>query len=166
MGVGGALVMPATLSILVNAFPSGERAKAIGIWAGIAGGGGALGLVLGGWLRRALLVGLGVRHQRARHRHRARARRAALRADVQGPAPSQLDPAGAVLSMAGLGAVRLRPDRGAALGLESTHEPRRRSAPASPCWPSSCCGSCAPRTPMLDVRLFKDRRLRRSARSA
>ncbi len=50
MGVGGALVMPATLSILVNCFPSRERAKAIAIWSGIAGGGGALGLVLGGWL--------------------------------------------------------------------------------------------------------------------
>src|SRR6478752_2203867 len=50
MGIGGALVMPATLSILVNSFPSHERARAIGIWSGIAGGGGALGLVLGGWL--------------------------------------------------------------------------------------------------------------------
>ncbi|WP_116999114.1 DHA2 family efflux MFS transporter permease subunit [Desertimonas flava] len=50
MGVGGALVMPATLSILVNTFPAGERAKAIAIWSGIAGGGGALGIVLGGWL--------------------------------------------------------------------------------------------------------------------
>lgn len=50
MGVGGALVMPATLSILVNTFPAGERAKAIAVWSGIAGGGGALGIVLGGWL--------------------------------------------------------------------------------------------------------------------
>ena len=50
MGVGGALVMPATLSILVNAFPAGERARAIAIWSGVAAGGGALGIVLGGWL--------------------------------------------------------------------------------------------------------------------
>ena len=50
MGIGGALVMPATLSILVNCFPAHERAKAIGIWAGIAGGGGAIGILLGGWL--------------------------------------------------------------------------------------------------------------------
>ena len=50
MGLGGALVMPATLSILVNCFPDSERAKAIGIWAGIAGGGGAVGILLGGWL--------------------------------------------------------------------------------------------------------------------
>jgi EmrB/QacA subfamily drug resistance transporter len=50
MGIGGALVMPTTLSILVNSFPSRERPRAIAIWAGIAGGGGAIGLVLGGWL--------------------------------------------------------------------------------------------------------------------
>jgi EmrB/QacA subfamily drug resistance transporter len=50
MGVGGALVMPTTLSILVNAFPDRERAKAISIWAGVAGMGGALGLLIGGWL--------------------------------------------------------------------------------------------------------------------
>ena len=50
MGIGGALVMPATLSILVNSFPRGERARAIAIWSGVAGGGSALGIVLGGWL--------------------------------------------------------------------------------------------------------------------
>ena len=33
MGVGGAFIMPSTLSILTNVFPAGERAKAIGIWA-------------------------------------------------------------------------------------------------------------------------------------
>lgn len=50
MGAGGALVMPTTLSILVNAFPSAERPKAIAVWSGIAGAGGAVGLLLGGWL--------------------------------------------------------------------------------------------------------------------
>ena len=102
MGIGGALVMPATLSILVNSFPSNERAKAIGIWAGIAGGGGALGLVLGGWLVEHFWWGsafainvpvtiialvLGARLvPTSKDRH-----------------PSKLDPTGAVLSMAGLG---------------------------------------------------------------
>jgi MFS family permease len=33
MGVGGALIMPTTLSILTNVFPAHERPKAIGIWA-------------------------------------------------------------------------------------------------------------------------------------
>ncbi|MGE3619527.1 MAG: MFS transporter [Acidimicrobiia bacterium] len=50
MGVGGALVMPATLSILTNVFPPHERAKAVATWAGISGGGTALGPVLSGFL--------------------------------------------------------------------------------------------------------------------
>src|SRR5262245_17370304 len=36
MGVGGALIMPATLSIISNTFPRGERATAIGIWSAMA----------------------------------------------------------------------------------------------------------------------------------
>jgi MFS family permease len=36
MGVGAALIMPATLSIIANVFPAEERGKAIGIWAALA----------------------------------------------------------------------------------------------------------------------------------
>jgi MFS transporter, DHA2 family, multidrug resistance protein len=50
MGVGGALIMPATLSILTNVFPREERAKAIGIWAGMASMGIGLGPLMGGLL--------------------------------------------------------------------------------------------------------------------
>lgn len=50
MGVGAALVMPATLSIITVVFPASERAKAIAIWVGFAGAGGALGLLSGGVL--------------------------------------------------------------------------------------------------------------------
>ncbi|MBV9285714.1 MAG: MFS transporter [Acidimicrobiia bacterium] len=50
MGMGGAFVMPATLSILTNVFPVHERARAIAIWAGVAGAGGAIGPITSGFL--------------------------------------------------------------------------------------------------------------------
>jgi EmrB/QacA subfamily drug resistance transporter len=50
MGAGGALIMPATLSILTSTFPVNERARAIAIWAGVAGAGGAIGPVASGFL--------------------------------------------------------------------------------------------------------------------
>ncbi len=51
MGIGAALVFPATLAILSNVFTEpGERAKAIGIWSATSGLAVALGPVTGGWL--------------------------------------------------------------------------------------------------------------------
>ncbi len=50
-GLGAALVSPAALSIVTATFQEGtERTKALGVWAAIAVGGGAVGLVLGGVL--------------------------------------------------------------------------------------------------------------------
>lgn len=50
-GLGGALVSPAALSIVIHTFAEGsERTKALGVWSAIAAGGGAVGLLLGGVL--------------------------------------------------------------------------------------------------------------------
>jgi EmrB/QacA subfamily drug resistance transporter len=54
-GLGAALVAPAALSIITTTFEEGaERTKAMGVWAAIAVGGAAVGLVLGGILTTAL----------------------------------------------------------------------------------------------------------------
>jgi EmrB/QacA subfamily drug resistance transporter len=50
-GLGGALLSPAALSIVVTTFPEGrERNTALGIWGAASGSGGAAGVLLGGIL--------------------------------------------------------------------------------------------------------------------
>jgi len=105
MGLGGALIMPTTLSILVNVFGSPrERAKAIAIWTAASGVGIALGPIVGGALMRSfswssvfwinvplLAVALGG----AVH----------LVPDSRDPHATRLDPVGAVLSIAATGSL-------------------------------------------------------------
>jgi EmrB/QacA subfamily drug resistance transporter len=104
MGFGAAFVMPATLSILTNVFPAHERGKAIAIWAGISGGGAAIGPVASGFLLEhfawgsvflvnvpIIAVALGAGYL--------------LLPKSRDPEPGPLDPVGALLSIAGLGAL-------------------------------------------------------------
>jgi EmrB/QacA subfamily drug resistance transporter len=50
-GVGGAIAAPTALSLIANTFPEGQRRnRAMGVYAAMSGGGGALGLLLGGIL--------------------------------------------------------------------------------------------------------------------
>ncbi|WP_205529050.1 MFS transporter [Microbacterium halotolerans] len=45
-GIGAAMIMPITLAVITSTFPEEQRGKAIGVWTGIAGGGGILGMFL------------------------------------------------------------------------------------------------------------------------
>lgn len=45
-GAGAAMIMPITLAVITTTFPEEERGRAIGVWTGVAGGGGILGMFL------------------------------------------------------------------------------------------------------------------------
>ena len=66
MGIGGAAVQPATLAVITNVFPAGERGRAIGFWAGAGGIGVAGGPLFGGlvlehfWWGAVFLLGVPV----------------------------------------------------------------------------------------------------------
>lgn len=49
-GVAAAMVMPVTLSVISRSFPADKREQAIGIWAGFAGAGGIIGLVVSSYV--------------------------------------------------------------------------------------------------------------------
>ncbi|GAB3210266.1 MFS transporter [Marinactinospora endophytica] len=45
-GISAAMIMPITLAVITSTFPEEKRGKAIGVWTGVAGGGGILGMFL------------------------------------------------------------------------------------------------------------------------
>ncbi|MHA4818717.1 MFS transporter [Streptomyces aculeolatus] len=49
-GIGAATIMPITLAVITSTFPEEQRGKAIGVWTGVAGGGGILGMFLSAFL--------------------------------------------------------------------------------------------------------------------
>ena len=95
MGVGGALIMPATLSIISNVFPREERAKAIGIWSGMAAIGIGLGPLMGGLLLEwfdwtsVFLLNVPVALDRADRRREARPREPRSRARAASTSPAR-----------------------------------------------------------------------------
>jgi len=53
-GVAGAVLSPATLTIIITTFSGDRRARALGLWSAVAGAGGVAGAILGGVLTSAL----------------------------------------------------------------------------------------------------------------
>jgi EmrB/QacA subfamily drug resistance transporter len=104
MGIGGALIMPSTLSILTNVFPPKERGQAIGIWAAVAGLGIILGPVIGGylldhfWWGSVFLINVPIIVA-------ALASGYYLIPESKDPEARRLDPVGALLSIAALSAL-------------------------------------------------------------
>jgi EmrB/QacA subfamily drug resistance transporter len=104
MGVGGAFIMPSTLSIITNVFPDEERGRAIGVWAGVSALGIAIGPVSGGlllehfswssifWVNVPVVV-------------LALAGGRAVVPTSKDPRQARLDPLGALLSISGLAAL-------------------------------------------------------------
>jgi EmrB/QacA subfamily drug resistance transporter len=158
MGLGGAAVLPQTLSIIANVFEPAERSRAIGIWTSAVGIGVAIGPVLGGvllshfWWGSVFLINVPVTVAGAIVTF-------ILVPDSRNPAPGKIDFIGVLGSILGLvllvyGIVQggdgeswlsagvLGPVIGgiAVLGLFAWYESRIDH-------------------PSLDVRLFKNRRL-------
>ena len=102
MGIGAAAIMPATLSILTNVFSNPvERAKAIGAWSAVAGVGVAIGPSTGGWLLEHFAWGSIFLVNLPIVAVALVAGRFVIPPSAS-PRPKPLDPAGAVLSVAGL----------------------------------------------------------------
>ncbi|MER5454958.1 MFS transporter [Micromonospora sp. NPDC002389] len=101
MGVGGAAIMPATLSIISNVFDPRERGRAIGIWAGAVGLAVAIGPVLGGlllehfWWGSVFLINVPVTAFGV-------VLVALLVPESRDPAPGRVDVVGVLLSVVGL----------------------------------------------------------------
>jgi EmrB/QacA subfamily drug resistance transporter len=102
MGIGASAIMPATLSVLTNVFHDPrERAKAIGVWAGVSAIGIAVGPIAGGvllqhfWWGSVFLVNVPVVVV-------ALVAGYLLVPDSKDPHAGKLDPLGSLLSIAGL----------------------------------------------------------------
>ena len=157
MGIGGACIMPSTLSIITNVFTvPGERAKAIAIWAGVSGVGIGLGPVAGGWLLQhfywgsvflvnvPIVVGSLVAGR-------------FLIPESKDPTGPRLDPVGAVLSIAGLSALLYAIIEGPAQGW-SHGSILLGFGIAAVVLPSFIAWEARIDHPMLDVAFFKNPR--------
>ncbi|MEU6710600.1 MFS transporter [Nonomuraea sp. NPDC046802] len=121
MGIGGAAIMPATLAIISNVFPPGERGKAIGVWAGGVGLAVAIGPITGGlliehfWWGSVFLINVPIVVI-------SMILIATIVPESRDPKPSKLDPVGVILSIIGLVAIVYGIIRGGELATVASAE--------------------------------------------
>jgi MFS family permease len=156
MGIGAALVMPGTLSILATVFPPAERPRAIAIWASVAGGSVAISIMWSGLMLEhfwwgAIFLGMAA---------------VAVVALVAGwrllptsrhPDEARLDPLGAVLSVIGVtgllyGFIQAPDDGWTAAPILAAFAVGIAALAAFIAWERRSAH------PMLDVRFFAERR--------
>jgi EmrB/QacA subfamily drug resistance transporter len=160
-GIGGAFIMPSTLSILTATFPAHERGKAIGIWAGFSGLGIAIGPLSGGWLlehsgwNAIFLVNLPIVVT-------ALVAGRWLVPESKDPSAPRLDFAGFVLSIAGLTALTWGLIEAPARGWTDAAILSAFAA-AAVILASFVVAELRTREPMLDVRLFRNPRFSASS---
>jgi EmrB/QacA subfamily drug resistance transporter len=157
MGIGASAIMPATLSIIANVFHDPrERAKAIGVWAGVSAIGIAIGPIAGGvllqhfWWGSVFLVNVPVVTI-------ALVAGFLLVPDSKDPNAGKLDPLGSLLSIAGLATVLWAIIEGPSNGWGSTSVLAAFAIGGAILvgffvWESKCTN------PMLDVRFFENPR--------
>lgn len=156
MGVAAAFVMPSTLSILTNVFPADERPRAIAVWAGISGGGAAIGPIASGyllehfWWGSVFLVNVPVIIG-------ALVAGALIVPRSRDPEPQPLDLPGALLSIVGLGALVYAIIEGPHRGWTSAAT-LGTFAVAGVALALFIARELTTRHPMLDLHLFRDRR--------
>jgi EmrB/QacA subfamily drug resistance transporter len=158
MGLGGAAVMPQTLSIISNVFEPQERPKAIGIWASAVGIGVAIGPVLGGvllahfWWGSVFLVNVPVTIIGA-------ILVATLVPESRNPERAGIDYLGVLLSIAGLVLVVYGIVQGGDTGSWGTISVLGPLFGGLAVLGLFAWWEAHSRHPALDVRLFRDRRL-------
>ncbi|MDQ1370756.1 MAG: hypothetical protein QOF20_3109, partial [Acidimicrobiaceae bacterium] len=157
MGIGGAFIMPSTLSIITNVFTNPvERGKAIGIWAGVAALGIGIGPVAGGFLLSHFYWG-SVFFVNLPIVALALVGGWFLVPDSKDPTAPRLDPFGAVLSIVGLASLLWAVIEAPGRGWGST------STVAGLVFGAAVLGGFVwwelhTSSPMLDMRFFKNPR--------
>ncbi|RSN68318.1 MFS transporter [Actinomadura sp. WAC 06369] len=154
LGVGGAMIMPSTLSMIRTLFPDGrERATALGVWAAMAAFGAAFGPIVGGFLlehfswHSAFLVNVPVMAA-------AIVAGLLLLPEARHPRPGPLDFPAVVLSMAGMVALVYAIKNAGKYGLTDA------TALVSAAVAAAALGWFVRRSlrrpdPLLDLRLFR-----------